>query len=65
MKELFEVFRMDSLSIEARIRVMKKLGVALDNQYGMNWTEEIIAELTSILLSSQKPIGTVSPGLCR
>ena len=40
---------MEELSDETKIRVIKKLGVALDNQLGMNWTGEIVEELCEIL----------------
>lgn len=46
---MIEVFRMDELSIETRIRVIQKLAAALNYQFGANWTEEVEAELIEIL----------------
>ena len=55
MKELFEVFRMEELSVETRIKVMNILGEALNWEHGSNWTEDIRAELIAILRSRKKP----------
>lgn len=49
MKEIMEVFRATELSEDVKIRVIKKLGIALNKEYGMNWTEEIVDELVGIL----------------
>lgn len=49
MSEIIAVFRAHELSVAIRIRIMKKLGAALDHQYGMNWTGDIVAELVEAL----------------
>ncbi|MFN8996421.1 MAG: hypothetical protein ACK5X3_22515 [Pseudomonadota bacterium] len=54
MKEIFEVFKMTELSYDTRISVILKLGKALDNQYAMNWTHEIVEELVGILKKSKE-----------
>jgi hypothetical protein len=58
MNELIAVFRMIEISIDTRIRIMKKLGEALDNQYGMNFTGEIVKELTEQLEASRLQTAT-------
>lgn len=49
MKELIEVFRMNEVSVEARINLLKKLGVAINHEYSSNMTEPVIYELVKIL----------------
>lgn len=51
MKEIIEIFRMEELSVDVRIRTMRKLGEALDYQYAANWTGEVIDELEKILIT--------------
>jgi hypothetical protein len=45
MESIIQIFRMDDLSIETRISIMKKLGTAINYQYAANCTEELIIEL--------------------
>jgi hypothetical protein len=55
VNEIIAVFRMNEVSIDSRIRIIRKLGLALDNQYAMNWTGEIVEELiTHLETISQK-----------
>ena len=49
MKSLIEVFRMEEVSKETRVKIIIKLGHAINYQYGANVTEGIIFELVSIL----------------
>ena len=49
MNEMIAVFRMEELSEETRAKVITQLGIALNHQYGMNWTEDIVSELLSAL----------------
>lgn len=49
MKELIEIFRMNELSKETRTRLIIKLGRAINNEMGGNFTESIVYELVSIL----------------
>ena len=46
---LIDVFKMDDLSIQTRVRLLKKLGIAINDQMGMNITEPIVYELVRIL----------------
>lgn len=52
MSELIAVFRAHELSVSTRIKIIKKLGEALNNQYAMNWTGDIVAELVEALKES-------------
>ncbi len=58
MKELFEVFRMDSLSTHVRIRVILKLGELINREFGSNVTEPIVYELVKILDPNNKDVET-------
>lgn len=49
MKELIEVFRMNELSIDTRVRILIKLGELINGQFGANVTEGIVFELVEIL----------------
>lgn len=49
MKELIEVFRMNELSAETRIELLKKLGSAINNEHATNLTEPVVYELVKIL----------------
>ena len=49
MKELIEVFKMNDLSVETRVRIIIKLGQLINNQFGSNLTEPIVFELVRIL----------------
>ena len=49
MEEMMSVFRATELSKEVRIKIIKKLGRALNMQYAMNWTDEIVDELVKAL----------------
>lgn len=56
MSSLIEVFSMSKLSHETRIRVITKLGRAINNELGGNYTEEIVEELVGILKQEIKDI---------
>jgi len=49
MKEIMEIFNAREFTLQTKISVIKKLGRALDDQWGMNWTGELVDELVSIL----------------
>jgi len=49
MKELIDVFRMEELSKETRIKLIIKLGQAFNDTYSMNITEPVVYELVKIL----------------
>jgi hypothetical protein len=45
MKSLIEVFRMKEVSKKVRANIIVKLGRAINDQYKMNITEPLVAEL--------------------
>jgi len=49
MKELIDVFRIYELPSKVRINIILKLGRAINNNYGMNITEELVYELVKTL----------------
>lgn len=55
MESIIQIFRMNELSIETRIGIMKKLGAAINRQYGSNCTEELIIELILALDPEKEP----------
>lgn len=46
---LFEIYRAEEISKEARIRLIKKMGTAINDTLAMNATEEIVVELVLLL----------------
>lgn len=55
MESIIQIFRMDELSIETRISIMKKLGWAINHQYASNCTEELVIELILALDPEKEP----------
>ena len=49
MKSLIDVFKMDSISIESRIKIIKELGIAVNHQCASNVTDNLVAELVCAL----------------
>ena len=49
MQSLIEVFRMTEVSNKVRANIIVKLGRAINDQYAMNITEPLVAELVSQL----------------
>ncbi len=49
MESLIQIFRMNELTVETRIKIIKSLGVAINNQLGGNFTESIVCELVIAL----------------
>ena len=49
MKELIEVFRMTEIDSKTRVKIIIKLGRAINDQMGMNITEPLVYELVMIL----------------
>jgi hypothetical protein len=45
MKSLIEVFRMTEVSKKVRANIIVKLGIAINDQYAMNITQPLVAEL--------------------
>jgi hypothetical protein len=56
MKELIEVFRMSELKVETRIKIIMKLGKAINNEHGMNITEPLVYELVKALDAENKDV---------
>lgn len=57
MESIIQIFRMTEVSIAARIRIIKSLGKAINNQFGNNLTEELVYELV-LALDPNDPIKT-------
>ena len=55
MESLIAVFRMTEVSIETRIRIIKRLGTAINHEYGANFTEALVYELV-LALDPNDPI---------
>jgi len=55
MNALIDVFRMTEIDGDVRCRILIKLGQAIDNQLGGNYTHELVFELVSAL-RPQHPI---------
>lgn len=55
MESIISIFRMNELSIETRINIIKKLGRAINDQYGMNMTEDLVIELILALDPEKEP----------
>jgi hypothetical protein len=49
MKELLDVYRMNEIDPQTRIRILRKMGNLINAQYGANVTEEIVEELVALL----------------
>ena len=45
MKSLIEVFRMKEVSDKVKANIIVKLGIAINDQYAMNITQPLVAEL--------------------
>lgn len=49
MQSLIEVFRMTEVSVKVRCELLVKLGRAINDQYGGNYTEPLVLELIRTL----------------
>ena len=49
MESIIQIFRMSELSIETRIKIIKRLGKAINNQLAGNFTEALVYELVLAL----------------
>ena len=58
MKELIEVFKMTEISVETRVRLLIKLGDAINYELGSNITEPVVYELVKILDPNNKQVET-------
>ena len=55
MENLITVFRMSEVSTATRIKIIKQLGTAINDQMGMNATEGLVYELV-LALDPNDPI---------
>ncbi len=58
MKELIDVFRMNELSVKTRVKIIIKLGFAINFEQGANITEGIVYELVKALDPENKEVET-------
>ena len=49
MNDLITVFRMEEISIGTRIRLIEKLGNAINREHGANVSDDLVDELVRIL----------------
>lgn len=49
MKEIIDVFRMNEISKDIRVKIITKLGRAINDKYCMDITGELVDELVAIL----------------
>jgi len=54
LSDLIDVFKMQEIKPEMRIRLIKKLGVAINNEHGMNLTDEVVEELVFLIENEPK-----------
>ena len=57
MDAIIQIFRMEEVPKALRIRIIKKLGRAINDQYGSNITEPLVYELV-LALNPDDPIRT-------
>ena len=55
MESLIEVFRMNEISIQTRIKIIKELGKAINHSMSANCTEPLVYELV-LALDPENPI---------
>lgn len=55
MDSIIQVFRMTELSVETRIKIIKRLGQAINYQFASNVTEPLVYELV-LSLNPNDPI---------
>jgi len=58
MKSIIDIFRMDELSKQTRIKIIIKLGTAINGQEGMNITEPLVYELVKALDQNNMDVET-------
>lgn len=46
---LLDIFKHDTMSNNAKVRLILVVGEALNREYGMNWTEQLVFELISMI----------------
>lgn len=49
MEDLITIYRMNEVSIETRIKLIKELGHLINHQYASNITERLVVELCMLL----------------
>lgn len=49
MRDLIEIFKMTEITVDARIRLLKKMVNIVNMQYGSNVAEPIVEELVQAL----------------
>jgi hypothetical protein len=52
VSDLLNVYNMKEIKAETRIRLIKKLGIAINYEYASNLTEEVVEELVNLLEST-------------
>jgi len=55
MDSIIQIFRMNELSVETRVSIIKELGNAIDNQMAMNITPKLVFELCIALDPELEP----------
>ncbi|MDH3325148.1 MAG: hypothetical protein OEM38_00360 [Gammaproteobacteria bacterium] len=55
MESIIQIFRMEELSVNTRISIIKKLGGAINHQFGASCTEELVIELILALDPEKEP----------
>jgi hypothetical protein len=45
MQAIIDIYRMNEISVPTRVSIIKKLGHAINNQFGNNITEPLVYEL--------------------
>ena len=53
---LLDIFKHDTMNKESKIRLILVVGEALNREYGMNWTEQLVFELISMLDKNHKSL---------
>ena len=49
MSALIDVFRMNEISSQVRVKIISQLGQAINNELGGNYTERLVVELVKQL----------------
>jgi len=60
MQALIDVFRMKEISAKTRVSIIIKIGISINNQYGMNITEPLVYELVKELDPNNKIINDIN-----
>ena len=55
MESIIQIFRMTELSVATRIKIIKALGDAINNEMGMSITDDLVIELILALDPELEP----------